>query len=296
MNEKVAIRDDGVVAVLTHAIDDWGYGYLLDVDGSRIDWPVPLAGLLGQGSWKPLNDFGFSQLAPQQEMDDFGGVFEKAYQRRFGTKREAAQFAARARWGSRRIKEHLGNFRAGKRITINGGELGAILSGANAEKIDADLSLVHISGHKIFDGENLGLARDEMPQVPRKDQAEFLREMRSQNIAVTPESVDPKTLKPAQKEILASRSGMLYDKLKDGSYENTGAGRLLVSSDGFVIDGHHRWAALVADSFDNPRRKTKIVRVDLPASKLIPIAHDFGERMDIGRLSLIDPPADGEKG
>jgi hypothetical protein len=74
--------------------------------------------------------------------------------------------------------------------------------------------------------------------------------------------------------------------MRDGSFHDSPAGRILVSKDGFVIDGHHRWAAASAYAFDVPGARLPIIRVDLNAADLISAAREFGAREGIKTLGF----------
>lgn len=54
MKTPVAKRDDGVMAVVTHMQDGFAHGYLQHPDGTKRDWPLPLAAALKRGNWEPL--------------------------------------------------------------------------------------------------------------------------------------------------------------------------------------------------------------------------------------------------
>ena len=152
--------------------------------------------------------------------------------------------------------------------------------------LDGDLRNVSIPGYALFDGANMGLRREQMPQMPARNKPKFLSEMRLQGVGVAAQSVDPRTLKPSQADISAAKTGEILKKMRDGSFYDSPAGRILVSKDGFVIDGHHRWAAAAAYAFDVPGARLPIIRVGLNAADLIPAARQFGAREGIKTLGF----------
>lgn len=97
----------------------------------------------------------------------------------------------------------------------------------------------------VGDGDALGLrnpvnrelvgnvARDEMPQVRKADWDEFLAFARARTTVTREDNVDPNTLHAVQHEFDQARVDAIpQDKLK---YP------ILVTEDGYVIDGNHRW-------------------------------------------------------
>jgi ParB-like chromosome segregation protein Spo0J len=62
---------------------------------------------------------------------------------------------------------------------------------------------------------------------------------------------------------------------------------IYVSRDGYVIDGHHRWAAAVgADSRDGlGDLKIRVQTIDMPISEVLLVANAFTEEFGIKRKS-----------
>jgi predicted ABC-type ATPase len=125
-----------------------------------------------------------------------------------------------------------------------------------------DITEIKVSGTLLFGDEGMGIARKDMPQIDASRRPEFLNDLKAQGINMTEEDIDPKTLKPIQKEISGSRSGAIYER-----YRQAGAipdqQRILISKDGYVIDGHHTWAASVAFALDNDGAKLPVYRLDV---------------------------------
>lgn len=88
---------------------------------------------------------------------------------------------------------------------------------------------------------NLGYARSVMPQVNSSTLELFLSEKASQGISIAEESVNPISLIPAQSEMsVKSISGMIGSWVQ-GAWDP--CKERILSAGGYVIDGHHRWAA-----------------------------------------------------
>lgn len=161
---------------------------------------------------------------------------------------------------------------AGEHPEVEPENLSAFLMKASKRTDHPDLTELSIKGTLLYGDEGMGIARKDMPQIPGKERARFLSEIEaSEGITAEKEKVDPTTLKPVQKEISASRSGAIYNKFSDegGIPKNE---RILISSDGFVIDGHHTWGASVAFAFDNPGTELPVYRLSVTAKEAMSVS------------------------
>jgi hypothetical protein len=159
--------------------------------------------------------------------------------------------------------------------TVEKENVSAFLMAAAKRDDHPDLTELSVEGTLLYGDEGMGIARKDMPQIPGKERGRFLSEIeKTEGITSTAEEVDPTTLKPVQKEISASRSGAIYNKFREeGSIPADE--RILVSSDGFVIDGHHTWGASVAFAFDNPGTKIPIYRLSVTAQEALDISLEW---------------------
>lgn len=159
--------------------------------------------------------------------------------------------------------------------TVEKENVSAFLMAAAKRDDHPDLTELSVEGTLLYGDEGMGIARKDMPQIPGKERGRFLAEIeKSDGITSTAEEVDPTTLKPVQKEISASRSGAIYNKFREEG-GIPGKERILVSSDGFVIDGHHTWGASVAFAFDNPGTKIPIYRLSVTAQEALDISLEW---------------------
>ena len=131
-----------------------------------------------------------------------------------------------------------------------------------------DITEIKVEGTLLFGDEGMGIARKDMPQIDKDLRPEFLDDLEKDGITSEKEKVDPKTLKPIQKEVSGSRSGAIYNKYREKG-KIPKQDRILISKDGFVIDGHHTWAASVAFSFDNPSAEIPVYRLSVNAQEAL---------------------------
>lgn len=85
--------------------------------------------------------------------------------------------------------------------------------------------------------QTLGIARGHMPQVKSSDYDELVDFLKGENIKFTKGKVDAKSLKATQRNFNQDKiigAAANYHTLSN-------AKPIIVSSDNYVIDGHHRW-------------------------------------------------------
>jgi hypothetical protein len=115
----------------------------------------------------------------------------------------------------------------------------------------------------IYPKNSLGLYRHEMPQVRSHYIEDFLDTLKEDNIGYGYSIVDAKNLKPTQKEINMDRVDKITEDLVDSKY-------VILSSDNYVLDGHHRWKW--AEMND---KEIKALRIDLPIRDLLDYLNDY---------------------
>jgi hypothetical protein len=142
----------------------------------------------------------------------------------------------------------------------------------------------------LFGDDGMGIARKDMPQIPGKERGRFLAEIeQSEGITATAEEVDPTTLKPIQKEISAARSGAIYNKFREEGGIPPKE-RILISSDGFVVDGHHTWGASVGLAFDTPGTTLPVYRLSVTAEEALSVSREWSTANGF-EAQAIDAPA-----
>jgi hypothetical protein len=178
----------------------------------------------------------------------------------------------------------------GKHPHVEAENVSAFLMGAAKRTDHPDLTELSVDGTLLFGDEGMGIARKDMPQIPGKERARFLAEIeQSEGITATAEEVDPTTLKPIQKEISAARSGAIYNKFReDGGIPPKE--RILISSDGFVVDGHHTWGASVGLAFDTPGTTLPVYRLSVTAEEALSVSREWSTANGF-EAQAIDAPA-----
>jgi hypothetical protein len=161
---------------------------------------------------------------------------------------------------------------------------------------------ITIPGTNLYCDDNQGIPREEMPQFKGKavegsraagmetdkdgevDTEPVFREMlKEKGIKVLQTEVPADKLKATQKDLVGEKViGMMGALEKDPNHPKITA-PIYVSRDGYVIDGHHRWAAIVAHNAKHPDNPIpmKTTVIDMDIKDAIPMANKFAEDMGI---------------
>ena len=179
-----------------------------------------------------------------------------------------------------------------------------------------NLCQVSIPGTNLYCDGNKGIPREDMPQfkgtpqpgspadkLPKDengeaDTEEFFKQMLNKEGIKVSESVavPPDRLKATQSELVGVKVAGMSKVLDDPNHPAYGkiTAPIYVSNDGYVLDGHHRWAAVVAHNAAHPDKPIPMnVRViDEPIVPLVKRSNAFAEAMGI-RAKKADTGADG---
>lgn len=118
---------------------------------------------------------------------------------------------------------------------------------------------------------NLGIPRSEMPQLPDDVIPKFLQQYQARGIKVTKQTRKVGELKATQREINADKAQGMAAAYKEGSYDPSKK-PIIVSKDGYVLDGHHRWASML---LLDPGNTMRTYQVDVPIQQLLKDANGF---------------------
>jgi len=136
----------------------------------------------------------------------------------------------------------------------------------------------------IYPSNSLGIARSEMPQIRKHNYPEFLTELEIDGIDYKYIDVDAKTLKPTQSYIDLERVRLIEEA---PTYKDK---PIVVSNDGYVVDGHHRWYFKKKIKDDIPA-----IVIDLPVRELLSRSRDFNkvefEKYDKGGITRANYPS-----
>lgn len=168
---------------------------------------------------------------------------------------------------------HLTNVETGSGTTVNLGELERAKSRKSGfNRVEAVAETAPTTQERqqpaqewqAFDSESgtLGIPRAEMPQVKAEHRGPMVNFLAARGITHREGMVPADTLKPTQAEFSPERVARARESNSDRS--------ILVSSDGYVLDGHHQWLA-AREKGDN----VKAIVLDAPIRDLLPLVHEF---------------------
>jgi len=142
----------------------------------------------------------------------------------------------------------------------------------------------------------LDIPRVQMPVIRQKDIKGFAKYLQEKH------KVAPKWQRETVTRLLPTQSQIWLDKLLRGVLQDgplkAGDQRLdltiIVSKEGYILDGHHRWAsALITD----PSLGIKALKVPLPIRELLPIAREYGKSVgNVPRAEVEGKGTGGLKG
>jgi hypothetical protein len=127
----------------------------------------------------------------------------------------------------------------------------------------------YIRGNMYYPPNNLGYSRISMPQIEDEQQINFFKYLDTNGVIFRKKSIIIENIKPAQKDL---RVDVAIELLNSNSPKLKKP--LLVSSDMYLMDGHHRWLALM---FDNPTQKLNVIIIGVKGKKLLEIMKNFDE-------------------
>lgn len=157
---------------------------------------------------------------------------------------------------------------------------GLDLSKASIEQLDAVMKVIQRTGGKTdlclvnppVCLDNLGIEREDMPQIRPENFDAMVRGLKERGVKFEETTANVRDLKPTQNEMNGIKVLGIAKAMKSGTFNWDKTGPLYQSSDGYILDGHHRWAAQwLAD----PDRPTPMIKIDMPMKELLKVADKY---------------------
>jgi hypothetical protein len=167
-----------------------------------------------------------------------------------------------------------------------------------------DLCNITSDDTSLFCGSSVVETRLEMPQLatnspvpgspaeslPRNEAgwvditSAFTDQLAKEGVSSTPAEVDPATLKASQNDLDGAKVAGIMTAMENGERPS---GTIMVSSDNYVIDGHHRWAAEVGTDYTGGGQMTMpVVRIDMPIQQVLDRANAFSKEMGVPQAGM----------
>lgn len=139
-----------------------------------------------------------------------------------------------------------------------------------------DLCNVSVEGTNLFCAMGKGIPRIKMPQLPDEKGDEFQKYLKSKGHKTSEGQEAASYLRATQSELVGVKVSGIMKFFRNKKPETDPP--LFISKDGYIVDGHHRWAARVgldAESGMFGNVKLNVVKVDLPILDLLQEAETF---------------------
>lgn len=166
-----------------------------------------------------------------------------------------------------------------------------------------DLCKVSVPGTNLFCVESKGIPRSKMPQLSGKplpgskgdalqknDKGEvdlapqFMQFLRDSGIEIVEEEVDASHLRASQNELNGAKIAGIASGMEAGKVPDA---RIFVSDSGYVVDGHHRWAAKVGLEYKTGQpMKQPVNHIKADIIKVLQLANDFAAEWGIPQAGV----------
>lgn len=142
-----------------------------------------------------------------------------------------------------------------------------------------NLTITGQGNGNLFGSATTELGREDMPVVPASHASvsSFAQTLKDAGIQSREEDVDPRTLIATQNELDGRKVAALIPRLQAERGTNPDKGTLVVSKEGSILDGHHRWGAAASIAMEDPTFKSHVLRVDAPIGKLLELTHAYND-------------------
>jgi hypothetical protein len=161
---------------------------------------------------------------------------------------------------------------------------------------------ITIPGTNLYCKGNKGIPREDMPQfkgyakpgsiadkLPKNNDGEVDTEsqfkvlLKKNGVAVSePQEVPADQLKATQTELVGAKVAGMTKALEAEPNHPKITAPIYVSNDGYVLDGHHRWAAVTSAAVASGKPAMMNIRViDMPIKDLVKISNEFADQIGI---------------
>jgi len=130
---------------------------------------------------------------------------------------------------------------------------------------------------------NLNFRRKTMPQFDDLAMKNFITNLKNNGTSVKKTKQNVLKLNPTQNQINSEAVKYLQNKHLTTKYD-LNKKTIMISKDNFILDGHHRWAALIlcnykpTKCFKNKQNlNISCYQINLPIKKIIKLANNFDQ-------------------
>jgi N12 class adenine-specific DNA methylase len=134
----------------------------------------------------------------------------------------------------------------------------------------------------------LGIPRADMPQVKSAHRGALIQFLKARGIDSEEDQVTPASLRPTQAEFSP-------DKVKQARDYDYGDRAILVSQDGYLVDGHHQWMGKLwrQASEEDRSQDVRVIRLQAPIRTVLTAIEEFPSASKAGGATEAPAPSDG---
>lgn len=118
--------------------------------------------------------------------------------------------------------------------------------------------------------------REDMPQVATDDLQPAVDMLKAAGVDITIVDRSPYGLKPPQKQMNGAAIKKLVDRYKDKPMSDIKP--IVISNDGYIVDGHHRWGALLI--LNREHDNFPFIQIGLPRDQAIEAFNKVAEKFE----------------
>jgi hypothetical protein len=177
----------------------------------------------------------------------------------------------RGRW----VRSAAALLKAGKPAEIEPRDAPALIDELTHGTRASSLHQLQIKGHpNLFRAHARELSRGEMPQIPKEHLPGFMDFLAAKGITGKVGSVHPSSLQATQNQINGGAAAEI------AKYGNT-RGMTMVSREGHVLDGHHRWGAAALLGVTDPKARMDVLRFSGGTDRILKLMREYNELVGI---------------
>jgi hypothetical protein len=189
--------------------------------------------------------------------------------------------AARALYENRKVE--LNQQRQVSTLIEHLGKVAAEMAKMGKAAPTFDLCNVSVPGTNLFCAQSKGIPRVQMPQLDREQTKQFRsflqpiafrKYLKGEGYKLTKTTEKASYLRATQDQLNGAKVAANIEKFETKG----GPRRIIVSRDNYILDGHHKWAAVLGIDARNNRIGDKdmdVTRVDISITKLLEEAEKF---------------------
>jgi hypothetical protein len=122
-----------------------------------------------------------------------------------------------------------------------------------------NLCNVSVLGTNLFCADSAGIPRAKMPQLDKEQTKAFVKYLEKTGYKIEKGKEKASHLRATQNELNGAKVASNAERIRANPDQKPP--RLIVSRDNYILDGHHRWAALIGIDAENNKLGDRDMRI-----------------------------------